>query len=168
MLSSIVLNVLNVLSVLCNCFPRACEQPEENMSGLEVLGAISGALQLVDAGLRTVKLLHRLCSTLHDTPTSIKRRATQIEHLIQVARVIEQNPSLQTTLINSLLVDCVAKAKHLQSILDHLTASLSSGKIERYWKAIGGVLKEKKISELCNSLGENKSAIVLCIASIDS
>lgn len=59
------------------------------MSGLEVLGAISGAVQLVDAGLGIVKLLHILCSTLHDAPTSTKRRTIQIEHLIQVARVIE-------------------------------------------------------------------------------
>jgi uncharacterized protein YutE (UPF0331/DUF86 family) len=66
------------------------------------------------------------------------------------------------------LLDCVEKAKELQNVLAHVTASLNSGKIEKYRKAIGGVLKEKKISELCKSLEEDKSAIVLCIANINS
>jgi hypothetical protein len=138
------------------------------MSGLEVLGAVSGAVQLVEAGLGIIKLLHILCSTLHDAPTSMKRRTVQVEHLIQVARVIEQNPSLQTTLIKSLLLNCVGKSKELECILAHLTASLDAGKVEKYWKALGGVMKEKRISDLCKSLEEEKSAIVLCIASINS
>lgn len=138
------------------------------MSGLEVLGAVAGAIQLVDASLGIIKLLTTICSTLHDAPESINRRAIQLELLVEIARLIQKNPSLQTPLISSLLMNCIDKANELQHILAKFTAKLNSGKIERYWKALGGVIKENKISELCKGLEEEKSALVLCICSIDS
>ena len=138
------------------------------MSGLEALGVVSSALQLADAGLAIVKYLSVLYSTLHDAPDYFKRRSIQIQHLIEVARLIQQNPSLQTTLISSLLMNCIEKAKELEAILEKATAKLNAGKVEKYWRALGGVMKESKISELCKSLEEEKSALILCIASIDS
>ena len=124
--------------------------------------------RLVDAGLGIIKFLTILCSKIHDAPDSIKRRTIQIQHLVEVAQLIQQNPSLQTTLIGSLLMNCIEKAKELQDVLAKVTAKLNAGKIEKYWKALGVVMKESKISELCKSLDEEKSALVLCIASIDS
>jgi hypothetical protein len=121
--------------------PYGDPQPKPRMSGLEVLGAVSGAIQLVDAGLGIIKFLEILCSTLHDVPASIKRRAIQVQHLVEVARLIRQNPSLQTTLIGSLLMNCVEKATELQDILAKVTANLNAGKIEKYWKALGGVMR---------------------------
>jgi hypothetical protein len=75
---------------------------------------------------------------------------------------------LQTTLISSLLMNCIEKTNELRGILEKATAKLDAGRLERYWKSLGGVINESKISELCRSLEEEKSALVLCIASIDS
>jgi hypothetical protein len=145
------------------------EKPNlSKMSGLEVLGAVSAAIQLADAGLAIVKFLSILCSTLHDAPEYFKKQSIQIQHLIEVARLIQQNPSLQTTLISSLLMNCNEKAKELEGILGKATAKLNAGKVERYWKTLGGVMKGSRISELCKSLEEEKSALILCIASINS
>ncbi|CZR65429.1 uncharacterized protein PAC_15329 [Phialocephala subalpina] len=138
------------------------------MSGFEVLGAVTGAIQLADAGLAIIKAFSVLYSTLHDAPESFKRFSTQIQHLIDVARLIRQNPSLQTALISSLLMNCVEKARELEAILEKATAKLNAGKIEKYWRTLGGVMKAKRISELCASLEGEKSALSLCIASINS
>jgi hypothetical protein len=101
------------------------------MSGLEALGALSGAVQLADAGFAIVKLLSILCSKLHDAPASIAKRAAQIQHLITIAQLIQQNPTLQTTLISSLLTNCLDKANELREIVAKATAKLDAGKIER-------------------------------------
>ena len=138
------------------------------MSGLEVLGALSGAVQLAEAAFEIVKLLSILCSKLHDAPASIAKRAAQIQHLIAIAQLIQQNPTLQTTIINSLLTNCLDKANELREIIAKATASLDAGKIERYWKAFSAAIKESRISELCQSIEEEKSALILCIASVDS
>jgi N-terminal domain on NACHT_NTPase and P-loop NTPases len=138
------------------------------MSGLELLGALSGAAQLVDAGLEIIKLISTLCSKLLDAPASIKKRTIEIQHLIEIARLIQQSPSLQTTLISSLLMSCIEKANELRGILASVSARINAGKVEKYWKALGGVMKEKRILEICESLEQEKSALILCIASIDS
>ena len=79
------------------------------MSGLEVLGALSGAVQLAEVAFEIVKLLSILCSKLHDAPASIAKRAAQIQHLVAITQLIQQNPTLQTTIINSLLTNCLTR-----------------------------------------------------------
>jgi hypothetical protein len=82
--------------------------------------------------------------------------------------VIERTPPLQTASIGSILNNCVREAKELRDILAKVTVGSDAGKAEKYWNAIIGVTKEKRIANICEKLEEEKSAFALCIASIDS
>lgn len=138
------------------------------MSGLEALGALSGAAQLVDIGFQIIEFLSNLCVKLHAAPASMRKRLIQVQHLTEIAGLIQENSSLQTTLIGSLLANCKDKANELRKILLNATAKLEAGKAEKYLKALEGVIKEKRVLELFQALEQEKSALILCIASIDS
>ena len=135
------------------------------MSGLEIFGAVAAASQLVEAGSGIVSLISLLRAQVHDAPASFEKRLGQVQHLISIARLIESSPALQTDLIRALLESCRREATQIEALLRELTASIDDGKLKRYWKAVGDVKKEKRLSAICERLEECKSAIVLCIVS---
>ncbi|KAL8826389.1 MAG: hypothetical protein Q9191_003834 [Dirinaria sp. TL-2023a] len=138
------------------------------MSGLEVLGAAASAIQFADAAWKISKLFSSLSSHVKDTPSSVLKRKAQIEHLAEIARVIKNSLVLQTDLIASLLRACVQEIGELEGLLSKLVDGATSGRITRYWKAIGGIQTEKRISAICERLEREKTAIILCIVSIDA
>lgn len=58
------------------------------MSGIEILGAVAAAIQLTETGLKIVKLISSLPSHIEGAPSRIKRRKAQIQHLVEIARII--------------------------------------------------------------------------------
>lgn len=138
------------------------------MSGLEVLGAAASAVQLADAAWKISKFFSSLSSHVKDTPSSVLKRKAQIEHLAEIARLIKNSVVLQTDLIASLLRVCVQEIRDLESLLSKLVDGATSGRIARYWKAVGGIQTEKRISAICDRLEREKTAIILCIVSIDA
>lgn len=138
------------------------------MSGIEILGAVAAAIQLAETGLKIVKLISSLPSHVEGAPTWIKRRQAQIQHLVEIARIIQSSSALQTSLVQSLLESCSREAKELEAILADLVIDPAMGTFARYWKAAGSVRKEKRIAAICDRLEEEKSAITLCIVSISS
>ncbi|CZR57987.1 uncharacterized protein PAC_07877 [Phialocephala subalpina] len=137
------------------------------MSGLEVVGALSGAAQLADAGVQIIKLISNFYSQIRKAPESLQKRSGQIELLIDIAHLIQETPPLQTNLISSLLHNCIQDAHELRDILEKLTAAATANKLEKYWKALGGVHNEKCILTICDKLEQEKNALTLCISSID-
>ena len=138
------------------------------MSGLDVLGAVAAAAQLAATGLEIVKLISSLNSHVKDAPSWIKGRKTQIQHLVDIAGAIQNSPVLQTDLIQSLLESCNREARDLENVLTELDISPTAGILVRYWKAVGGMKKERRIAALCDRIEEEKSALTLCIVSISS
>ena len=138
------------------------------MSGLEVLGAAASAIQLADAAWKVSKLFSSLSSHVEDAPSSILKRKAQIEYLAEIARLIDDSPMLQTDLIASLLRACVPEIRDLEGLLSKLVDGATSGRIARYWRAVGGIQHEKRISAICECLEQEKTAIILCIVSVDA
>jgi hypothetical protein len=138
------------------------------MSGLEILGAFAAAAQLADAAIEIIQLMSTFCRKIIDTPKSIETRAIQIQQLIDIAELIKRTPPLQTALMGSILNNCVKEAEDLRDVLIKLMADSDSSRIEKYWKAIVGVAKEKRILGILEKLEEERSALTLCIASINS
>ena len=135
---------------------------------MEILGAVAAAIQLAQVGTKVIKLPFLLLSQFQDAPTSVQKRENQIQHLVAIARAIECSTALQTKLIESLLRRCSQEAKYLKALLTPLIAGSGMRKIARNWKAIAGVMKEKRISATYKRLEEEKSALTLCIVSIDA
>jgi hypothetical protein len=137
------------------------------MSGLEVLGALAGAVQLADTCLKITICAIDLFSRVRDAPETIRRRIVAVEQFVEIARLIEYNPSLQTPLIASVLTRARADADQLFEILTKIDAQPTAGKVVKYWKTLEGVTKEKRILAICDRLQENKASLTLYIASIN-
>jgi hypothetical protein len=113
------------------------------MSGLEVLGALAAASQLAERGLKIVNSIFKLYSKIRDVPESIRKHSVHVEQLIDIAKLVERNLSLQTASVDPILRHCLGVAQQLQEILSNITAAIGDGKVAKLWKAMGGIAKEK-------------------------
>lgn len=138
------------------------------MSGLEILGAVACAVQLADTCLKITTFAADLFCRIRDGPKTIQKRLEEVKQLIEIARLIEHNPSLQTPEVASVLAGARANADLLFEILKKVDTQPTAGKVAKYWKAIEGVTKEKKILAICDDLLENKILLTLLIANINS
>lgn len=138
------------------------------MSGFEVLGAVAGAVQLAETCLKITTYAVDLFSRIRNAPETVRKRIVAVEQLVEIARLIENNPSLQTPLIASVLTRARADANQLFDILTKIDAQPTAGKVVKYWKALEGVTKEKRIMAICDGLQEIKASLTLNIASINS
>lgn len=138
------------------------------MAGVEVLGALAAASQLTEQSLKIAIIISDLYSKVHDAPESIRKQSLQVEQLIDIARLIKHNPPLQTALVESILRNCVGEAEKLREILGKISTAAGDGRVRKLWKALGGVVKEKRILALFAKLEQEKSSLALCIETIDS
>lgn len=138
------------------------------MAGVEVLGALAAASQLAEQSLQIAIFISNLYSKVRDAPESIRKQSVQLEQLIDIAKLIEHNPPLQTDLVGSILRNCVGEVEKLQEILTNISTAAGDGKVRKLWKALDGVAKEKRILALLANLEREKSSLALCIKTIDS
>jgi hypothetical protein len=138
------------------------------MSGLEVLGALGAAVQLTEQGLKVISFISELYSKVCEAPESIRKQSVQVEQLINIARLIEHNPPLQTGSVESILRRCVDEAAKLQEILSKISTDAGDSRVRKLWKAFDGTTYEKRIIALFAGLEREKSLLMLCIGSIDT
>lgn len=138
------------------------------MSGFEIVGAVASAVQLASLSLEIIISISSLCTQIRDAPKLIRTRAIQVQSLVTIANYIERNVQLHTTDVECVLHTLIPEAVALRDILKGMVAREGAGIAERCWKAIGGVTKEKRIMEIFESLEREKSALLLCISSLNS
>ena len=85
-----------------------------------------------------------------------------------IARLIGSKSHLQTEEVKVILERCLKAAGALRDILQRLFAEEDGPAIKRWAKSVGGLVMERKVLELMQNLEREKTALVLCIASIDS
>ena len=138
------------------------------MAGVEVLGALAAASQLAEQGLKIAIFISDLYSKVRDAPESIRKQSVQVEQLINIAKLIEHNPSLQIDSVGSILRNCIGEAEKLKEILGNISTAAGDGKTRKLWKALDGVAKEKRILALFANLEREKSSLALSIETIDA
>ena len=138
------------------------------MAGVEVLCALAAASQLIEQGLKIGTFISDLYSKVRDAPESIRKQSVQVEQLINIAKLIEHNPSLQIDSVGSILRNCTGEAEKLKEILENISTATGDGKARKLWKALDGVAKEKRILALFANLEREKSSLALCIETIDA
>src|SRR5690348_3564649 len=104
------------------------------MAGLEILGAVASAVQLADMCLKIATCAVDLFSRVRDAPETIQKRFEEVKRLIEIARLIEHNPPLQTPLIASIVTRARADADQLLKILTKIDVQPTAGKVVKYWK----------------------------------
>lgn len=130
----------------------------------ELLSALAAASQLAEQVLKIAVFI----SEIRDAPESIRKQSVQLQQLIGIARLIENNPSLQTSEVRSVLLSCIGEAKELQEILAEISTAAGDGKVREVWKAVVGRSKEKEILNHLSSIERGKSSLELCIGEINS
>lgn len=133
------------------------------MSGLEVLGALAAATQLIQQGLKIVALYKKL----RDSPEQIRQHALQIEQLIGITKLIEANGLLQTSLVAATLNQCVTEATELLRLLKHAAPRNGWSKLWKASKALLVVAQERQILDHVAQLDRGKCTLALCITAID-
>lgn len=135
---------------------------------LTILGAAAAASQLLQQGSQITRFICELYSKVQDAPESIRKQIMQIDQLIDLARLIIQNPSLQTASVAAILSTCMRSAAEVQGILKKASATTKDGQLKKAQKVLTAVMKEKEILTLFNNLERDKSSLTLCIQEIDA
>jgi hypothetical protein len=83
--------------------------------------------------------------------------------LNQFARLIIQNPSLQTASVASILSTCLRSAEEFHGTLKKISVTTMDRQVKKIQKALTAAMKEKKILALFENLEREKSSLALCI-----
>lgn len=134
-----------------------------SMSGIEVVGLLASASQLVIYSFKITTSLSEICRRVQDAPLVVKQRSDQVKQLISTAEFIKQNHHLHTAHVLIHLNETLEQAKTLSTTLEQLTNDYSRGSIRRCWKILIAT-KEKAILANFDRLEKEKSALVLSIS----
>lgn len=134
------------------------------MSGLEILSVVAAASQLAEQGIKIINL----CSKIRGAPESVSKHSDEVKQLVEVARLIAKNQSLQSDPFDSILRQCITKATSLQVILNKICADADDGTVIKWKKAVVAAAKDKEILSLLSELERKKSSLLLLIAAVDS
>ncbi len=133
------------------------------MSGIEVVGLLASASQLVVYSIKITTSLSEICQRIQDAPLRISQHSDQIRHLVSAAQLVQQHHLLQTAHVHAQINATLEQAKSLSEILEQLTIDYTHGSIRRYWKILKAS-KEKQILANFDRLEKEKSALILCIS----
>src|SRR5436309_3675771 len=95
---------------------------------LATFGAVAAACQLAQQCVKIGIFISGLYSKVRDAPESIRKQAVQVEQLIDIARLVQHNPSLQTDLLASILGNCFREAARLEEELMKIDVPAGDGK----------------------------------------
>ena len=139
------------------------EEDKGSMAGIEIVGFLASASQLVLYSIKITACLFELCQQVQDAPLRIRQNSDQITQLISTAQLVEENHFLQTAYVLNQTNATLKQAKNLSAILQRLTEDYSRGPIRRCWKLLTGT-KEKEILAIFDRLEKEKSALILCVS----
>ena len=144
--------------------------PEEDkgaMSGIEIVGLVASAAQLLSYSFKITTSLNEICQRVQDAPKRIRQHSLQINQLISTTQLVQQRKLLQTALVLTHINATLEQAESLCAILEQLTEDYSRGSIRRYWKILTAT-REKEILANFDRLEKEKSALILCISVIQT
>ena len=138
------------------------------MSGLEVLGIAASAVQVAQVSLAIVTCLTSLFHQVRDAPKTVQTRLFHVQTLFEISRLIASVPQLQTAEVDSVLRSCARDAEELREILRGLLDENDKSKMKKWTNAFRGIMSEKNVIDLLQSLEVGKTSLALCVAQIDS
>jgi len=136
------------------------------MAGVEAFGAVASAVQLASTCIQITESLIAFYSRLADAPKSIARQKEHIAQLMEIARLIQRSPALQTTLITFILASINKEAQNLRDIVAKATSA--QGALSRSLKLVGYTFRERQIQSIWTRLEGDKTILLLGLSCIDS
>lgn len=138
------------------------------MDPLSGLGAASSAAQLLAQGVQLARFLVELY-TKSQAPEFIQKQMAQVEQLVDIARLVQKNSSLQKDdSIALILGSCTRTATDFLNFLGRYVVTDEDGTVKKIQKVFTAMLKEKEVTHFFDDLEREKSSLILCIQTIDS
>ena len=135
---------------------------------LTIAATIAASSQIAEQLFSASLAIHNCWLRIHDAPSSVRKQFLHLEQLTSIARLVIQNPGLQTDSVASVLGTCLREAEELRELMDKSVASEGSHAIIKFQKAFVGVINEKKVMTLFQRLERAKVSLALCVQEIDS
>ena len=138
------------------------EEDKGSMSGIEILGVLASAGQLVSYSFKLTRSLNDIYQRVQDAPKRISQHSLQIKQLINTTEFIQEQQVLHTALVLTHVNATLVQADSLCTTLGQLTEDYSRGSFRRFWKILTAT-KEKEILANFERLEKEKIALILCI-----
>lgn len=135
------------------------------MSGLEVIGIIASASQLVRYVLEIIDYTGNISTLVKGTSCPFQQHKEHLETLVTAVQTIRQTPLLQTRLIKSHLDSLLDRTEVLRSHLERYTVVVPRRSLSRIWTALLAHKAEGQILKDLATLEREKSNLLLCITS---
>lgn len=133
-------------------------------SGLEVLGAVAAASQLVEQVVKIVTLVN----DIRDAPKDVLEHIESLSRLTAVAEGIKLNPSYQSTQTAEILASINIKTTDLVAILNKANVSPADNKSNAIRKAVFATWKDERIITALDQIERDKNTLALWLARIDA
>jgi hypothetical protein len=159
-----LLNLINLTLSSCK-YPKTSSSRQQIVmtEPVTVFGAVTAASALAGQVIQTIIFISDFYSNVQDAPEWIHKQDVHVEQLINVARLIIQNPSVQTDSVASILETCLRESGKLREVLQKSLVIPKDGKIRKFQKCLMAGIKEKEIIKLFENLEREKSSLMLCI-----
>jgi len=144
---------------------------QNNMAGVEVIGALASTAQLAYYVIQANSLVIEQFKRLRNAPIKFQQYADTATQLISIARVVQSNQWLQTESMASLLEAILARTEEIHNLLPKVQKhdkAARPGFVSTYWKVLRSLRKEERILAIFAGLEEQKSALALCILEIQT
>jgi hypothetical protein len=132
------------------------------MSGVEVIGLLAGAGQLVEYGLLFVAFISATYDKIKDAPGALEEHVVQIREILSVTELVKQNSC--DPVVHTHIQSIHSEARKLVVVLDRDLEQYKKKPFKIYWLAIKG-REQKKISSIFEKLEKAKLGLTLYIVS---
>ncbi|KAG6997464.1 hypothetical protein G7Y79_00040g076290 [Physcia stellaris] len=135
------------------------------MSGIEVIGVIASASQLVRYVLDIIDYTKTVSVLIKSSSCPFQHHRQHLENLVLAVETIRRTPILQTSLIETHLQTLLSRTASLRNTLKPFTRVARQTALGKIWTAIQAHKAEGQILKDLNILERDKSNLVLCITS---
>ena len=133
------------------------------MSGIEVIGVIASASQLVRYVLDIIDYTKTLSVLIKSSSCPFQHHRQHLENLVSAVETIRRTPILQTNLIKTHLQTLLNRTASLHDTLKPFSRVSQQTALGKVWTAIQAHKAEAHILKDLNILERDKSNLLLCI-----
>lgn len=143
------------------------QNPNDTMSGVEVLGIMASVAQITQCAISITSAIAEIYGTVQAAPARVQQGSEQLERLLVTADMIKENRMTQTKSVEAHLAAIVADVNALRVLLSRLATS-SKKSFKRYLRVCLGNLEEREMIAQFDKIEKEKTALVLSIIAVHS
>jgi hypothetical protein len=142
--------------------------PRLKMETVAILGVAAASLQFAEQGINIARVVFSTLSAVKDATLTTRHHLESVDQLICVLQAILQHQVFQTASVETILRSTLRDITRLQNLLlkQNLTENLP--KWRKWSRSMISVLQSDDIDRSFARLERQKSALAICMQTIDS